>query len=59
MFGDIGDNGYLKIKNEEDRNIVANILFKNGYTVESKRRKRNTKTFEYFVHYEIKNSEVD
>lgn len=58
MYGEIGDNGYLKIANEADRATVANILFRNGYTVQTKRRKKNGKTYEYYVHYEMRNAET-
>lgn len=58
MIGDIGDEGYLKIDNEADRETVANILFHNHYTVSTMRKKRNGKTFEYYVHYEIKSMEI-
>lgn len=46
-------NGCLKISNEEDRRAVATILFKNGYTVHPVRCKKNGKTYEYFVKYEL------
>lgn len=58
MYGEIGDIGYLKISNEADRATVANILFRNGYTVQTKRRKKNGKTYEYYVHYEMRNAET-
>ena len=45
-------SGYLKIANENDRQAVASILFKNGYTVRTVRAKKNGKTYEYFVRYE-------
>ena len=47
----------LKIKNEADRAEVATILYKNGYTVRPARRKKNGKTYEYYVAYQI--SETD
>lgn len=52
-----GSYGYLKIKNEADRAEVATILYKNGYTVRPARRKKNGKTYEYYVAYQI--SETD
>lgn len=58
-IGEIGDSGYLRIDNEADRNTVANILFNNGYTVSKTRKKRNGKTFVYFVHYELKSVEIE
>lgn len=47
--------GYLKIANEADRTTVAAILFNNGYTVKKGRRKKNNKSYEYFVVYEPAN----
>lgn len=46
------NRGYLKIKKEEDRAAVASILFQNGYTVSTVRKKKNGKTYEYYVKYE-------
>lgn len=57
-IGEVGDCGYLKIENNEDRALVANILYKNGYTLSPVRRKRNGKTYEYFVRYEIKSKDI-
>jgi len=45
--------GCLKVSNEEDRRAVAAILYKNGYTVSPVRCKKNGKTYEYFVKYEL------
>lgn len=45
--------GLLKIGNENDRATVATILFKNGYAVETVRKKKNGKTNEYFVGYSL------
>lgn len=39
----------LKIANEADRVTVASILFKNGYEVKTVRKKKNGKSYEYFV----------
>ena len=58
MAGDIGDAGYLRVENKEDREIVGNILFRNGYTVSTVRQKRNGKTYEYFVKYELRSREL-
>ena len=58
-IGEIGEIGYLKIDNGEDRAKVAGILFNNGYTVSIARRKKNGKTYEYFVKYELKPREID
>lgn len=43
--------GLLKIGNESDRITVASILYKNGYEVKQVRRKKNSKSYEYFVGY--------
>lgn len=50
-MSELGSIGYLKISSEADRAAVATILFRNGYTVSSVRRKKNGKTYEYFVKY--------
>lgn len=39
----------LKIGNEADRVTVASILYKNGYEVKPIRRRKNGKSYEYFV----------
>lgn len=49
---DTKDAGCLRISNEADRVTVASILFNNGYSVQKLRRKKNGKTYEYFVKYE-------
>ncbi len=53
-----GDYGYLKIKNEADRAEVATILYKNGYTVRPARRKKNGKTYEYYVAYRMNETDL-
>lgn len=58
MFGEQGDEGYLRVGNEADRIEIASILCKNGYTVSIKRKKRNGKTYEYYVYYKMEDSEV-
>ena len=58
MIGMIGSHGYLRIGNEADRTIVASILYKNGYSVSPVRKKKNGKTYEYFVEYEIKPTDI-
>lgn len=50
---DFGEKGYLKIGNEADRTTVASILYKNGYTVRPVRRKKNGKSYEYFVYFQL------
>lgn len=46
------ESGYLRIANEQDRITVASILFNNGYEVKKVRRKKNGKSYEYFVSYQ-------
>ena len=58
MTAEIGDVGYLRIGNAEDRAAVAEILYKNGYTV-SPARKKKGKSFEYYVRYEIRDMEEE
>ncbi len=58
MIGQLGETGFLKISNAEDRTNVASILFKNGYTVSTVRRKKNGKAYEYFVKYKITNQDI-
>lgn len=52
-MGDVGDKGYLRIGNEADRVAVASILYKNGYTVKPVRRKKNGRSYEYYVFYQM------
>jgi len=54
----IGDSGYLRIEGKDDRVLVASILYKNGYTVQKVRRKKNQKTYEYLVKYDTNSEEV-
>lgn len=54
----LGTHGYLKTGNEADRITVASILYKNGYSVSPVRKKKNGKTYEYYVEYEIKPTEI-
>ncbi len=51
-MNELDSAGYLRISNETDRATVATILFKNGYAVSPFRRKRNGKTYEYFVKFQ-------
>jgi hypothetical protein len=51
---DIGVRGYLDIAKEEDRLVVASVLFKHGYTVSPKRVKKDGKSYKYLVYYEKK-----
>ena len=53
MCKPIANKGYLKIDTKEDQAIVANVLFKNGYTVQRVRGKKNGKSYEYFIKYEM------
>lgn len=58
MAGNIGDSGFLRIENGDDRAMVASVLFKNGYTVSTTRKKRNGKAYEYYVKYELRDREM-
>lgn len=59
MAGEIGDVGYLKIDNNEDRIAVASVLLTNGYTVSIVRKKKNGKAYEYYVKYELMDRNMD
>lgn len=49
---------YLKIDRKEDREIVATILYRNGYRVEPAKQK-NKRSFDYYVKCErIESCEV-
>ena len=52
------NHGYLKIGNEADRVTVAAILYKNHYSVSPVRKKKDGKTYEYYVEYETKPREI-
>jgi hypothetical protein len=52
-MGESYSQGYLKIGSEADRVTVASILYRNGYGVTPVRKKKNGKTYEYFVKYEF------
>lgn len=52
-MGDVGKMGYLRVGNEADRVTLASILYKNGYTVRPVRRKKNNKSYEYYVYYQM------
>lgn len=49
---------YLRIANEDDRVMVASILFKNGYDVAPVRAKKNGRSFEYYVSYTKPSSNI-
>ena len=48
--------GILRISNEADRMTVVAILYKNGYIVTPLRRKKNGRTYEYFIRYSYNES---
>lgn len=52
-MAEVGEKGCLRIGNEADRVAVASILYKNGYTVRPVRRKKNAKSYEYFLSYKL------
>lgn len=57
-MGELCDSGYLKIGNEQDRATVAQILYRNGYSVKPARKRKNGKAFEYYVAYRLENPDV-
>ena len=59
MGNESGQAGALKIGNEADRVTVASILYKNRYSVSPVRKKKNGKTYEYFVAYEMRSPDVN
>lgn len=50
---------YLKIGNEADRVTVASILFRNGYSVQPVKQKKDGRSNEYLVKYWIGESTVE
>lgn len=50
--------GYLKLSNDDERAAIANILFKNGYTVRTVRRKRDGKSYDKYVEFELLTTDV-
>jgi len=53
MAGEVATSGALKIGNEADRVTVASILYKNGYSVSPLRLRKNGKSYEYYVQYQM------
>lgn len=49
---EIYEKGYLAIDSKEDRAIVAQILFNNGYTVFPAKKKKDGRANLYLVGYE-------
>lgn len=54
----LGDKGFLRIANENDRLMVASILFKNGYSIYPVRTRRDGKSFQYLIQYEIRSRDI-
>ena len=50
--------GYLKLGNDEERAAVASILFKNGYTVRTVKKKRDGKSYDKLVEFELRATDV-
>lgn len=48
--------GVLRISNEADRMTVVAILYKNEYSVSPIRRKKNGRSYEYFIKYSYNES---
>lgn len=53
------NEGYLKIGSEADRIAIASLLFKHGYEVKTVRRKKNGKTYEYYVKYKLASTDIE
>lgn len=53
MRMDVSAKGFIRIAEKEDREIVARILYKNGYTVSPARMKKDGKTYIQLVGYEL------
>lgn len=49
-------SGILRISNEADRMTVVAVLYKNGYSVSPIRRKKNGRSYEYFIKYSYNES---
>lgn len=56
---EIGKEGYIQIEGEADRNLIASILFKNGYQVSLVRNKPNGKAYRYYVKYVRTNKDIE
>ena len=50
---------YLKIVSEADRVTVASILYKNGYSVQPVKQKKDGRSNEYLVKYWIGETTVE
>ena len=53
---DVGARGFLRIANEADRVTVAAILYKNGYAVAPRRRKKSgsANSYDQILEYEMR-----
>jgi len=47
----------IKVANGEDRLIVGKILLDNGYKVQIERKRKNGKTYEYYIRYGMSDEE--
>lgn len=54
-----GQAFYIKIGNEADRVTVASILYKNGYSVQPVKQKKDGRSNEYLVKYWIGETMVE
>lgn len=52
MDVDIAKEGYIKISKLEDRATIAEILYRNGYSIVPA-KKKSSRSFEYFLHYRL------
>lgn len=55
----LGQSGFIRVTNREERMMVANILFREGYTVRPVRTKINGKNYDYLIHYEMQSQVVE
>ena len=49
----------IKVANEDDRVEMGRILLKNGYRVCLERKRKNGKSYEYYVRYGMSDEEFD
>ncbi len=51
-------HGYLRLANDEERQQVAAMLFKNGYTVRTVKKRRDGKSFDKYVEFELQPTDI-
>jgi len=50
--------GYLRLANDDERAAVATILFRNGYTVRNVKRKKDARSYEKLVEFELQTTDI-